>query len=136
MASKLLENKYVWECKIVMVEILDIISAFVEAVVPIFKPSKIILFGSYAKGNINENSDIDVAVVVREVKESLLESESKLFRIRREISFDIEPILIIENEDNSGFLDHILSYGKVVYECDSLEEVSSFYDWSDDIEDT
>ncbi len=117
MGSKYLENKYVWECKLVMVEILDIISAFVEAVVPVFKPSKIILFGSYAKGNINENSDIDVAVVVREIKESLLESESKLFRIGREISFDIEPILIIENEDNSGFLDHILSYGKIVYEC-------------------
>ena len=118
-----------------MVEILDILSAFVEVVVPVYKPSKIILFGSYAKGNVRKNSDIDVAVVVREIRESLLESESMLLRIRRQSSSDIEPTLIIQSEDNSGFLDHILSYGKVVYECDGLKEVSSFYDGSDDIED-
>jgi len=40
---------------------------------------------------------------------------AKLFKLRRNISIDIEPILIIDEKDNSGFLENILEYGEVVY---------------------
>jgi hypothetical protein len=37
--------------------------------------------------------------------------------MRRKYLSDIEPLLIDEKEDNSGFLDQILSYGKTLYEA-------------------
>lgn len=40
---------------------------------------------------------------------------SKLFKLRRNISTDIEPVLLIDEEDKSGFLDEVLSYGEVIY---------------------
>ena len=61
--------------------------------------NKIILYGSYARGDYRKDSDIDVAVVVP----------------RSSISDDIEPVLIIDEDDISGFLESILKYGEVVY---------------------
>lgn len=40
---------------------------------------------------------------------------AKLFKLRRNISTDIEPVLLIDGEDASGFLDSISEYGEVVY---------------------
>ena len=39
----------------------------------------------------------------------------QLVRLTRNISFDIEPILLIEEDDKSGFLESISKYGEVVY---------------------
>jgi len=88
---------------------------FVEDVVRDYKPKKIVLFGSYARGNSHENSDIDIAVIVDGYAESFLDGEANLYKIRRKFLTEIEPILIDENEDRSGFLEHILSYGKTLY---------------------
>ena len=33
-----------------------------------YSPKKIVLYGSYVRGNFTENSDIDVAVIVEEIK--------------------------------------------------------------------
>lgn len=40
---------------------------------------------------------------------------AKLFKLRRSISSDIEPVLLIDKEDPSGFLNSISEYGEVVY---------------------
>ncbi len=79
--------------------------------------SKIILYGSYARGDYRKDSDIDVAVVVprSSISKDILEDMSKLFRLRRNISTDIEPVLLIDEEDTSGFLQSILEYGDIVY---------------------
>ncbi len=95
------------------------INKFVERVISEYKPQKIILFGSYARGDYHENSDIDIAVVVDGFSDSFIDGEVNLYRIRRKILSDIEPILIDENEDKSGFLEHILSYGKTIYDVTS-----------------
>lgn len=91
------------------------IRRFVDIVVSEFDPEKIILFGSYAKETYTENSDIDIAVVVHEVEGSFIEKETRLFEIRRGIHANIEPILIEEKSDKSGFLKHISSYGEVLF---------------------
>ena len=80
-----------------------------------FSPKKIILFGSYARGDFTENSDIDIAVIVDEIKGDLLDLEFQLFKLRRNIDDRIEPVLLEENNDRSGFLESILEYGKVIY---------------------
>ena len=79
--------------------------------------NKIILYGSYARGNARKDSDIDVAVVVprSSISKDIIEDMAKLFKLRRNISTDIEPILLIDGEDTSGFLDDILEYGEIVY---------------------
>jgi predicted nucleotidyltransferase len=40
------------------------IQAFVDQVAARFRPSKVILFGSYAYGEPNEDSDVDLVVVM------------------------------------------------------------------------
>ncbi len=79
--------------------------------------NKIILYGSYARGNARKDSDIDVAVVVprSSISKDIIDDMAKLFKLRRNISTDIEPILLIDGEDTSGFLDDILEYGEIVY---------------------
>lgn len=78
---------------------------------------KIILYGSYARGDYRKDSDIDVAVVVSKnnISKNILDDMAKLFKLRRSISNDIEPVLLIDEEDPSGFLDSISEYGEVVY---------------------
>lgn len=79
--------------------------------------NQIILYGSYARGDYRKDSDIDVAVIVprSSISKNILDDMAKLFKLRRNISTDIEPILLIDEKDSSGFLDNILSYGEVVY---------------------
>ena len=79
------------------------------------KPNKVILYGSYAKGNWKEESDIDIAVVVDTVQGDFLDAEAMLYRLRRNIDDKIEPVLLEEQCDESGFLNEILKYGQIIY---------------------
>lgn len=80
-----------------------------------FSVKKIILFGSTISGKPRKHSDIDIAVVLRKPPSDILESEAKLFKLRRSIDIRIEPILIDENSDISGFYEQILKTGKIIY---------------------
>ena len=83
-----------------------------------FPVQKVILYGSHAKGKARGDSDIDVAVVVRKVEGDLLLSKTKLFKLRRDIEPMIEPVLLEEDNDPSGFLAEILKTGEVIYSAD------------------
>ena len=74
------------------------------------------LFGSFAKNNANENSDIDVALVVNSLDEnySVLNTEPILWRLNRQIDLRIEPHLIARNTDYAGFLDEIQRTGILI----------------------
>jgi hypothetical protein len=41
--------------------------------------------------------------------------EARLFRLRREIDARIEPVLLEESNDKSGFLEEILKTGEIIY---------------------
>ncbi len=97
-------------------EVLEKLKKFSEIVVEKYNPLKIVLFGSYAKGTNKEESDIDVAVIVEKIDGSFLEKEAGLYKIRRNIDENIEPVLFEEGSDKSGFLESILSYGEVIYQ--------------------
>lgn len=83
-----------------------------------FKVKKVILYGSYSRGSAQKDSDIDVAVVLSRIDEDFLMAEAKLFRLRREIDTRIEPVLLEESNDKSGFLEEILRTGEVIYNAD------------------
>src|SRR4030043_1738877 len=55
---------------------------------------RVILFGSYAKGKIRPDSDIDVAVVSKQFGRDRVEEGMNLFRIAGKIDSRIEPVPI------------------------------------------
>jgi predicted nucleotidyltransferase len=78
------------------------------------KFDQLILFGSYAKGTAHADSDMDVAVIVDELKVDYFTTRPLLWKIRREIDDRIEPILLEKNSDDSGFISEIIKHGIVI----------------------
>ncbi|MBF8438215.1 nucleotidyltransferase domain-containing protein [Halanaerobiaceae bacterium Z-7014] len=76
-----------------------------------FSVKEVILYGSYASNRAHEYSDIDIAVIVSELNGDFLDAEKKLYKLRREIDLRIEPVLIIDDEDISGFKERVLKSG-------------------------
>ena len=76
---------------------------------------KIVLFGSYAKGNFNSDSDIDIAVVLKDYA-NVLDVQLELMRIRRKIDSRIEPHPFRESEFDlaNPLVYEILKYGKEI----------------------
>ena len=71
----------------------------------------LILYGSYAKGNAKEDSDVDVAIVVDKLSGDYFSTRPLLWKIRREVDDKIEPVLVAKDHDESGFLSEIIKNG-------------------------
>ena len=69
---------------------LSIATEYANAVKSKYDSVRIILFGSYAKGNFNADSDIDIAVVLKDYN-NLIDTQLDLMRLRRKIDSRIEP---------------------------------------------
>jgi predicted nucleotidyltransferase len=69
------------------------------------------LFGSYAKGTADINSDIDVALVVKHLDVDYFDLMPHIWRLRESVDFRIEPHILARDTDYSGFLDEILHSG-------------------------
>ena len=71
------------------------------------------LFGSFAKGNFHEDSDIDVALVIDSFDENynIFEMEPILWKLSEKVDYRIEPHLIAKDTDFSGFLTEINKTG-------------------------
>ena len=89
-----------------------------DEVKKVLNPVCIILFGSYVNGNPHENSDIDIAVLINNIEDDdWYNSRILLQRIRRNLDFiDIEPHLLDESHDLSGFVEHVIKTGEVIYQ--------------------
>ena len=94
-----------------------LVEEYAKLVVSNMVVNKIILYGSYARGDFRKDSDIDVAVVVprSSISDDILKDMAKLYKLSVDISTDIEPVLLIDEDDPSGFLESISQYGEVVY---------------------
>ncbi len=97
-------------------QVIDNAKKYVELVNHHLETEKIVLFGSYAKGNWHENSDIDIAVIVDNITGDFLAISTMLNKLTRNIDYRIEPVLLDKNDDRSGFLSTILLYGLTLYE--------------------
>ena len=89
--------------------------AYAQLVGTQFNPCTIMLFGSYAKGGWNEYSDIDIAVIVDKINDDFLDVSKKLNRLTRSIDNRIEPVLLQQGDDRSGFLSAILDSGITLF---------------------
>ena len=100
----------------------EIVCRYSEEVKKVLNPVSVILFGSYAGGIPHEWSDIDVAVLVDNVKdEDWYDTCVLLNRLRSYEDYDIdgfigiEPHLLDPNYDPSGFVEHVIKTGEVIY---------------------
>ena len=94
---------------------LNIAQKYADAIKANFNYTKIILFGSYAKGNFNEDSDIDIAVIFKDYS-SLIDMQLELMRLRRKIDSRIEPHPFRESEFDSSnpLVNEIIKYGQEI----------------------
>lgn len=88
-----------------------------------YKPEKIILYGSVARGKIRKNSDIDLCII-KKTKLPFRKRIWKVYKLIRDINYDysLEPIVFTPNEFekknkcNDFFVKNILKDGKILYE--------------------
>ncbi len=80
-----------------------------------FNYIKIILFGSYAKGNYNDDSDIDIAGILKDYS-NLIDMQLELMRLRRKIDSRIEPHPFRESEFelSNPLVSEIIKYGQEI----------------------
>jgi predicted nucleotidyltransferase len=91
---------------------IDITTQYANAVKAKYNDSKIILFGSYAKNNFNDDSDIDIAVILKDYN-NLTDIQMELMRIRRKIDSRIEPHPFREKDfhQTNPIVNEIIKYG-------------------------
>jgi predicted nucleotidyltransferase len=100
----------------------ELINYIKDKIVSSIQPEKILMFGSYARGDSGQDSDLDLLVIK--------DSQQKNREIRREIDrlltgrrFGIDIIVrkpeeVAENlkDGNPFYLHHIFEDGKILYE--------------------
>lgn len=94
-------------------EIVNVIRKYVEKISKHYKIEAIILFGSYAKGTYNENSDIDIAIISSDFKD-IIEDGAKLIGLTWKIDTRIEPHPITKEDYDkivSPFVQEIVDTG-------------------------
>lgn len=71
------------------------------------------LFGSYAKGNATEDSDIDIAIITNNFLGDEFEFQLLLMKYARDIDIDIEPHPYLEKDfiQDNPTVNEILSTG-------------------------
>lgn len=70
--------------------IMESIQKYIEKISQYYKIEAIILFGSYAKGTENEDSDIDIAIISSDF-DDIIEDGAKLIGLTWKIDTRIEP---------------------------------------------
>jgi predicted nucleotidyltransferase len=87
-----------------------------------FQPEKIILFGSYARGEADTDSDVDVLVILPFEGKSVKKAVEIRLKLRPPFPLDLivrTPENIQERlEMGDDFIREILNKGKVLYETD------------------
>lgn len=85
----------------------NVINEFIEKTNKILgnRVKKIILFGSYARGDYKTNSDIDIMILTDLTDEEIVEYRNKIWDMAYDIEFDNDVILspLIKNIDKFNY---------------------------------
>lgn len=92
-------------------EAIKLVKAYKRLLKDYLPLEKVYLFCSYAKETNSEDSDIDVAIVVKKIDGDFFLVNPLLWKLRRQIDDRIEPVLIERDFDDAGFLGEIQKYG-------------------------
>jgi predicted nucleotidyltransferase len=77
---------------------------------------KVVLFGSWARGQVREDSDIDVALISDAFSGDRFQDRRKIVPLRRKINTKIEPIPFDQESFSMGgnLVDEIMRYGEEI----------------------
>ena len=94
---------------------LNIAQRYASVVKTKYNYINVFLFGSYAKGNYNDDSDIDIAVIFKDYS-NLIDMQLELMRLRRKIDSRIEPHPFRESEfePSNPIVNEIVKYGQEI----------------------
>lgn len=98
------------------------VEAAVRKIIEISRPVKLILFGSFVRGETNRNSDLDVLVVARDGLDSPRKESVRIRRALRGISMPMDILVVPQSKfenlkDVPGLVyREAVRRGKVVYE--------------------
>ena len=86
-----------------------------------YEPDKIILYGSVARGDFDENSDIDLLIIKKGVEK--IKPHQRIFEVLQLLGIDAtyeprvySPQEIASTPKNNFFLQEALREGKIIYE--------------------
>ena len=99
------------------IDILNSIEKYIERISKFYNIDYIILFGSYAKGDNHNDSDIDIAVVSKDITDSF-DDGVKLMSLTWGIDTRIEPHAINTEDFNivdTPFIAEIIRSGVELY---------------------
>ena len=98
------------------------IKKWCERVAREFRPEKIVLFGSYARGTPTEDSDVDVLVVMPLARGQRDVRQAAAIRDRVRAAFPMDVIVRSPQQiarrlaQGDGFIADVLRHGRVMYE--------------------
>ena len=91
---------------------IKIAKKYIDTVTRTFPVESAILFGSYAKGTYNEDSDIDLAIIFKSV-DDIIDRQIELMKMRTNDDLMIEPhpFLLSDFEATDPVVYEIMKYG-------------------------
>src|SRR6266446_2922063 len=98
-----------------------VIRRFARAVAAMFRPEKIVLFGSHAYGTPHDDSDVDILVVVPARNQLRMAAR---IEIAIDPPFPLDIVVRTPNEmkwrleEHESFLTEVMTKGKLLYEKD------------------
>ena len=98
--------------KNVDINIINIVEKYIDIVSKKFNVKEVYIFGSYAKGTNNEDSDIDIAIIL-DSNINTLDLMVELMILTQNIDLRIEPhpIKIKDFEEGNPFIEEIKNTG-------------------------
>ncbi len=97
-----------------------IVKRFINLIIKKFNLKKIIIFGSFARGDYHKGSDLDL-IIVGEFKERFIDRIGEIIELN-ESDLEIEAMVYTEEEfqkmiqERRPFIEQVLEEGIVVYE--------------------
>lgn len=99
------------------------VHAVIQKIIEVGKPRKLVLFGSYVRGDVHQNSDLDILVVTDDEIENPRKESVRIRRALRGIIMSMDIVVVPEGKlketaDLPGLIyKEALRSGKVVYEA-------------------
>lgn len=94
------------------VNIIESVKRYIEEISKYYKIQEVYLFGSYAKGTNNEDSDIDVAIIINSDNNTFdLLVELMMYTQYIDLRIEPHPIKVKDFEEGNPFVQEILNTG-------------------------